>query len=126
MSVLLDTNALLWWLAGDGLGSETVELIADPGRLVAVSAVSIWEAEIKRSIGKLRLDFDGSLATEVVRAGLEPLAISLDHAERAGSLPAHHRDPFDRMLIAQAQIENLAVVTRDSTFAAYDVDVILC
>ncbi len=124
MNLLLDTHVVLWWLAGDRLAPEAQDGIADPAAVVAVSAVSIWEAEIKRALGKLRLD--GSLPAHVTAAGFSPLAISLDHAERAGRLPAHHRDPFDRMLIAQAQLENLTIVTRDQGFTAYDVAVMFC
>lgn len=89
-----------------------------------MSAASIWEAEIRRAIGKLRIE--GSLARYALDAGFEPLAIGLDHAERAGALPPHHRDPFDRMLVAQAQLENLTIVTRDPAFDAYDVAVLAC
>lgn len=124
MSLLLDTHALLWWLAGEPIRDEARERIADPSSLVAVSAASIWEAEIKRALGKLRIE--GSLARHAVDAGFEPLPITLDHAERAGALAPHHRDPFDRMLVAQAQLESLTIVTRDPAFAAYDVTVLAC
>lgn len=124
MNLLLDTHALLWWLAGEGLLDDALERIADPSVVVAVSAASIWEAEIKRGRGKLR--FEGSLTDHAGQAGFEPLPISLDHAERAGSLPPHHRDPFDRMLVAQAQAEGLQLVTRDGAFAAYEVPILPC
>ncbi|MGI8627412.1 MAG: type II toxin-antitoxin system VapC family toxin [Geodermatophilaceae bacterium] len=124
MSLLLDTHAFLWWLDGGPMQPDAMERIADPGVLVAVSAVSVWEIGIKRALGKLR--FDGSLASAVGQGGFEPLAISSEHAERAGDLPGHHRDPFDRMLIAQAQVENLTIVTRDKQFNAYEVSVLSC
>ncbi len=124
MSLLLDTHALLWWLSGAPLSPAATERIADSDTLVAVSAASIWEIAIKTTIGKLRMD--GSVAAEASREGFEPLAITWAHAERAGALPGRHRDPFDRMLIAQAQAEGLTVVTRDAAFAAYDVDVLAC
>lgn len=124
MNLLLDTHALLWWLADAPMTDEARERIASPAAIVAVSAASIWEAEIKRAAGKLRVD--GSLPSHVRAAGFEPLPITLDHAERAGTLPAHHRDPFDRMLIAQAQAEGLTLVTRDPAFAAYEVSVLTC
>lgn len=124
MNLLLDTHALLWWLAGARLAPMAQDQIADPTTIVAVSAASIWEAEIKRAVGKLRVD--GSLPGHVAEAGFEPLPISLEHAERAGGLPLHHRDPFDRMLVAQAQAEGLMLVTRDDAFAAYEVAVLPC
>lgn len=124
MTLLLDTHTLLWWLAGAPMASDAQDRIGDPTEMVAVSAASIWEAEIKRATGKLRVE--GSLASQVAVAGFEPLAISLQHAELAGALPPHHRDPFDRMLVAQAQTEGLTLVTRDASFAAYDVPVLAC
>lgn len=124
MSLLLDTHALLWWLAGDPIEPKASARIADPAVLVAVSAASVWEVGIKAALGKLR--FDGSIAVEARRGGFESLAISFAHAELAGGLPQHHRDPFDRMLIAQAQLEKLTIVTRDPEFAAYDVEVLAC
>ena len=124
MSLLLDTHAFLWWLAGEPIDPRVQARIADPTTLVAVSAASAWEVAIKRRLKKLRLA--GSIGDHVRDAGFEPLPIGLDHAERAGSLPDHHRDPFDRMLVAQAQIERLAIVTRDPAFDVYDVDVVRC
>ncbi|MBA3411601.1 MAG: type II toxin-antitoxin system VapC family toxin [Geodermatophilaceae bacterium] len=124
MSLLLDTHAFLWWLNGGPMQPAAMERISDPRVLVAVSAVSVWEIGIKRAIGKLR--FDGSLASAVGQGGFDSLAISAEHAERAGDLPRHHRDPFDRMLVAQAQVENLTIVSRDEQFAAYDVSVLPC
>jgi len=93
-------------------------------RLVAVRSVSVWEISIKRAAGRLR--FEGSLADHLSGAMFEPLPISLEHAERAGALPPHHRDPFDRMLVAQAQAEQLTLVSRDPAFEAYEVDVLRC
>lgn len=104
--------------------SDTMQRIADPDVFVSVSAVTVWEIGIKRALGEL--GFDGSVALAVGQGGFEPLAISSEHAERAGDLPLHHRDPFDRMLVAQAQVENLTIVTRDEHFAAYDVRVLPC
>ena len=122
MSLLLDTHVLLWWLAGTDLDPRTVERIADPAELVAVSAASIWEAGVKGALGKLKVP--GSLAAAVAAEGFTPLPISLDHAENAGALPPHHRDPFDRMLIAQARAERLTIVTHDPAFRDYDVDLL--
>jgi len=124
VKLLLDTHALLWWLADEPMEPAAKERIADPNVLVALSAASVWEIGIKQALRKLR--FDGSIAAHARESGFEPLAVSWDHAERAGALPLHHRDPFDRMLIAQARTEGLTVVTRDAQFAAYDVDLLRC
>lgn len=124
MNLLLDTHALLWWLAGTPVDAEAARRIADPGALVAVSAATVWEIGIKRGLGKLR--FSGSIVDHARRSGFEPLAISWAHAERAGDLPPHHRDPFDRVLIAQAQVEGLTLVTRDPAFAPYEVTLLPC
>lgn len=124
MKLLLDTHAVLWWLADRELNDEARELIAAPENLVFVSAASVWEMAIKRSLGKLRTGDDLSAAID--DAGFEPLPITFEHAETAGALPAHHNDPFDRMLIAQAQLLGGAIVTRDAAFEAYPVDVIGC
>jgi PIN domain nuclease of toxin-antitoxin system len=122
VSLLLDTHVLLWWLAGDPLADGAAARIADPTERVVVSTASIWEATIKRSLGKLRID--GSLAHHAADAGFELLPVLADHAEAAGGLPHHHRDPFDRMLVAQATAERLTVVTRDPAFRSYDVDTV--
>lgn len=120
MKLLLDTHTWLWWLSGaEQLDPQAREAIAAPENLVAVSAATIWEVAIKRSRGKL--GFEGEPVAAVADGGFEPLAISLAHAAAAGALPRHHRDPFDRMLIAQAQMEGLTVVTRDPSFDAYEV-----
>ena len=124
MTLLLDTHALLWWLGGQRMTEEARERIADPSVLVAVSAASIWEASIKQALGKLTVR--GSVAGSAVGSGFEPLPITLEHAELAGQLPPHHRDPFDRMLVAQARLEALTLVTRDPAFDAYDVQVLRC
>jgi PIN domain nuclease of toxin-antitoxin system len=119
VSLLLDTHVVPWWLAGTGLDDAVVERISDGGELVAVSAASIWEAAIKAAVGKLRIP--GALAAAVVDEGFEPLPVTLEHAEMAGALPPHHRDPFDRMLVAQAQSEHLTLVTHDPAFGPYGV-----
>lgn len=124
MNLLLDTHALVWWLTDEPMVADVIERIADPDTLVAVSAVSVWEIAIKRALGKL--EFDGSVSDQVEAEGFTPVPIGLAHAERAGGLPAHHRDPFDRLLIAQAQIEKLVLVTRDADLADYDVAVLTC
>lgn len=124
MRALLDTHTLLWAFNGDpSLGSGARELIEDRSNEILVSAASGWEIATKVRLGKLPTgevlvsDFDYYLA----QLGLESLPISMFHAIRAGSLPGEHRDPFDRMLISQAQIENLAIVSNDRIFDAYHV-----
>jgi PIN domain nuclease of toxin-antitoxin system len=124
VSLLLDSHVLLWWLADEPIGAEAAGRIGDPSTLVAVSAATAWEITIKAALGKLR--FEGSIVDSISSGGFEPLPISLRHAERAGGLPLLHRDPFDRMLIAQAQAEGLTLVTRDPVFDAYEVDVLPC
>lgn len=122
MNLLLDSHAVVWWLLDEPLDPIARQAIADPARLVAVSAVSIWELEIERSLGRLTLD--GSL-TEALQE-FERLDIRWEHAAAAAGLPPHHRDPFDRMLVAQAQIEGLTLVTRDRVIDAYEVEVLRC
>lgn len=124
MNLLLDTNALLWWLADEPMDPEAAAAIADPNSPVAVSAATIWEIAVKQAIGKVRVE--GSVLDQVERGGFEPLPISWEHADRAGQLPPHHRDPFDRMLVAQAQAEGLRLVSRDAVFALYEVDLLRC
>jgi PIN domain nuclease of toxin-antitoxin system len=120
MRVLLDTHALLWSLGQPSmLTPEARMVIEDGGNEVFVSPVSAWEVAIKRAAGKL--DASGDLAAEIEAAAFVGLPIMIAHALAAGALPPHHRDPFDRMLIAQAQVEGLTIVTRDLRFAAYDV-----
>ena len=117
MNLLLDTCTLLWWVGGENVAAEAAEAIADPDNNVWVSAASIWEISIKRSINKLtvRGDLDA-----VVDEDFEHLPISAAHARLAGRLPRHHRDPFDRMLVAQAQAQGLTLVTRDLAIRRYD------
>ena len=120
MRVLLDTHVLLWALMGDDrLAVTTVDLIEDPANEVRASAASAWEIAIKQAVG--RLDAPADLAAAIDATGFAPLAITVDHALRAGDLPPHHRDPFDRMLVAQAQAEGLTIVTRDEQIGRYDV-----
>lgn len=120
MSLLLDTHVLLWWLAGDArLGPATTELIADPSREVMVSAASVWEIAIKRSVGKLDATFD--VVEQLREQSFGELPVRAAHALEAGDLPPHHRDPFDRMLVAQARLEDLLLVTVDPMLDPYDV-----
>jgi PIN domain nuclease of toxin-antitoxin system len=117
--LLLDTNALLWWLADDGLADQAREAIADPANFVAVSAVSAWEISLKKALGKLAAPDD--LEHQIQAGGFMPLPVTIAHGVAAGQLARHHDDPFDRMLIAQAQAEGLTIVTRDKRFVDYSV-----
>lgn len=118
--ILLDTHTILWWLADDPrLGSSARSVIGDERNEAFVSAATAWEISIKRSLGKLEAPED--LGAIIEDEGFSPLPISFFHGERAGALVALHRDPFDRMLIAQAQAEGLELVTADTRLAEYGV-----
>lgn len=122
MRLLLDTNALLWWLEGSRrLSRPAVDAIDDVANEVHVSAASAWEISTKARLGKLR--FTGSLAVRLEKLDVRPLAVTVDHGWAAGTLPPVHRDPFDRILVAQAQLEELVIVTSDPVFAQYGVAV---
>ena len=123
MQLLLDTHVLLWSLAGDDrLGDRAVDLIEDGRNVVYVSAASIWEISIKRSLGKLRVP--GDVPTEVDAASFVRLPISFEHAVEVAALPDLHADPFDRMLIAQARTDRLTLMTDDAVMQRYDVQLI--
>jgi PIN domain nuclease of toxin-antitoxin system len=122
--VLLDTHAFLWWLDGDRrLARGARRVIEDEGTVVLVSAATAWEITTKARIGKL----PGALAVAadvvgcIIAQAFTSFPITVDHAARAGNLPGPHRDPFDRMLIAQAQAESLAIVGNEAVFDAYGV-----
>lgn len=124
MKLLLDTHAFLWWLEGNArLPATARRAIQDADNDIIVSAATAWEIATKYRLGKLREaaavveDVAGAIAAQ----GFEELPISVDDAARAGSLPGPHRDPFDRMLIAQALVRNLTLVSTDETFDTYRV-----
>jgi PIN domain nuclease of toxin-antitoxin system len=121
--LLLDANALIWWLSDDEtLAAGARAAITDGDNDVLVSAATVWELAIKRAKGRIRLDAD--LTSAIEGAGFSSLPVSSGDAEHAAGLPAHHQDPFDRMLVAQAERLGAVVVTRDAAFAAYGVEVI--
>lgn len=123
MRLLLDTHALLAFLSGDyELSPDALVALERPDASVIGSAVNIWEIAIKRSIGKL--DAPDDLIERADEAGAELLPVTPRHALATGELPYHHRDPFDRLLIAQARLENCVIVTGDRAFLAYDVPVV--
>lgn len=124
MRLLLDTHVLLWWMAGDSssISKKATKALAAGDALIVVSAVVIWEIAIKRGLGKL--EAPGDLLDCLEEAGVETLPITARHADLVASLPLHHKDPFDRLLIAQSTVEHLTVVTADGSFRAYDIDVL--
>ena len=120
MTLLLDAHALLWWLADDRqLSAEARAGISDPLTRVWVSAITAWEIGIKRALGKLSAPPD--LVPQLHREGFDELPITVADALHAAALPRHHDDPFDRMLVAQAQRRDLTVVTRDSRLLDYGI-----
>ncbi len=120
--LLLDTHVFLWWRSSPERLSDRARDAITTTDLAAVSTASVWEASIKSALGKLRLK--EPFVAGVAASRFVPLVITLEHAERAGQLHPHHADPFDRMLIAQALVEDLSLVTRDQTLEAYGVDLI--
>jgi PIN domain nuclease of toxin-antitoxin system len=118
--LLLDTHTFLWWDSGKLPGS-VVRRIQRAGA-VFVSAASAWEISIKASLGKI--DASAPLAEAIDDYGFVPLSISVAHGDAVRGLPHHHRDPFDRMLIAQARVEGLVIVSRDELLRAYDVQIV--
>ncbi len=120
MRVLIDSHVALWWLDGnDKLGPATRQLLGSADE-VFFSALTPWELGIKRALGKL--DFPDGLTEALVAGGFDELPIAAAHGEAAATLPPHHQDPFDRMLIAQARIEALVLVTADRAIEPYDVE----
>jgi PIN domain nuclease of toxin-antitoxin system len=120
--LLVDTHALLWWLTDDpALSAAARAAVADPANEPLVSTACVWEIAIKRSLGKLTAPDD--LPERIADAGFAWLPISAEHAWRVRDLPNHHRDPFDRVLVAQALIERVPVITGNPHFGEYGVEV---
>ena len=123
MTLLLDTHVLLWWLFGDPRLTPTMrKAIADPTSTVVVSAVTAWEMAIKAAVGKLAVP--DRLIHQLDQEGFEALPVTVEDGLAAGALPRHHGDPFDRMLVAQAQVEGLALITADSKLKPYSVPIL--
>lgn len=120
---LLDTHALLWWMDGSQLSAEAMSVLSDETQDVYVSATSVWEVSIKSAKGVLALR--PSFLHQLQR-DFTLLSVTADHSWEAGQLPRHNGDPFDRMLIAQAMMEGLTLVTRDAAMEAYEVDLLKC
>ena len=124
MNLLLDTHVLLWWLDDHlSLSRACRSALADGRNLVFVSAAVIWEIRIKQALGKLKIP---SVFQEILdQQPFNWLSITVEHAHAIESLPPHHRDPFDRMLIAQARVEGFTIVTHDAVFRKYKIPVML-
>jgi PIN domain nuclease of toxin-antitoxin system len=122
VKLLLDTHAVLWWQMDDARLSRPARTAIARADIVWVSAASGWEVAIKAALGRLRSD--EPFAVTVAADDFTELPITLAHAARLQALPAHHSDPFDRMLVAQAMVEGAALVTKDAALAAYGVQVL--
>lgn len=124
MNLLLDTHTLLWWLDADpGLSTAAQASIAEPENTVFVSAAVVWEIRIKEAIGKLKLP--PSFAQVLKDQPFVDLPVTIDHAHALTGLPMIHRDPFDRLLVAQARHEGLTMITRDVHISEYGIPTIL-
>ena len=126
MKLLLDTHAFLWWITDDPqLSPKARELISDSHNTMYWSAASSWEVSIKYALGRLPLPEtpEQFLPVELGKNRIESLSVIDVHAFQAGRLPRHHGDPFDRMLVAQAQVESLAILSNDLILTHYDVDI---
>lgn len=123
MKLLLDTHAFLWWIGDDArLSGPAREAIADPGNDVAFSVASAWELAIKTGLGRFEPDGDLGpfLEEQIQHNAFRVLPVKLEHAVAVSSLPPHHRDPFDRLLVAQAVAEGMVLVSRDPQLRKYD------
>lgn len=123
-SYLLDTHAWIWWQANDPRLGRMARAAIASARTLYFSAASAWEIGIKLTVGKLKLARDPDIAAELAADGVIPLAISVQHAVAAGRLPPPHRDPFDRLLVAQALEEGLVLVSADTPLSRYGVPVL--
>jgi len=124
MNLLLDTHVLLWWLDDNpSLSKKARAAIGDPKNIVFVSAVVIWEIQIKQAIGKLKIPEDFRRVLD--KQPFEMLSITAEHAYTVADLPLYHQDPFDRMLVAQAKVGNFTIVTHDNDLKRYNIPLIV-
>ncbi|MBN2107976.1 MAG: type II toxin-antitoxin system VapC family toxin, partial [Deltaproteobacteria bacterium] len=127
MKLLLDTHVFIWWDSDPAkLSKKALALCADPGNTLFLSVASAWEMQIKMQLGKMKLAFS---LQDIIREqqktnGLQIMPVELEHALALHSLPAHHNDPFDRLLIAQARAESAVLVSKDKIFSTYPIDLI--
>lgn len=129
MNYLVDTSVVLWSVVEEHkLNARAIQLISSTASTLYLSSVSVWEIAIKYSLGSLPLHAEpAAFIPEVIRGmRMHPLDINYGHAIEAGHLPGHHRDPFDRMLIAQARSEGMTILTGDRVFQKYDVEQVYC
>ena len=127
MRILLDTHTFLWWNeANPQLSKKALSLLADPANTLLLSVVSAWELVLKTQAGKLDLPESPSVyvPTRMAHYAMETLPMTLAHVLASESLPIHHRDPFDRLLIAQAAVEGVPIVTADPEFRRYPIKVL--
>jgi PIN domain nuclease of toxin-antitoxin system len=121
--LLLDTHTFIWWVGGErDLGQRAREAITDPANAIYVSAATAWEIAVKRAKGTVEAPTD--IRPAIASSRFIELPIAVGHAVAAGALPVHHRDPFDRMLVAQAQLESMPIVTADPLLARYEVEIV--
>lgn len=120
MRLLLDSHVALWWLAADLTIGDECRRRVDTAAEVLVSVITPWELGVKRALGKV--DYPDGLVDALRASGFDLLPVTAEHAELAPTLPPHHRDPFDRMLVAQAQLESLVLVSADDSLAPYAVE----
>jgi PIN domain nuclease of toxin-antitoxin system len=129
MSFLLDTVVFLWSIGPkEKINKDAQELLIDPKHEIYLSAASSWEISLKIALGKLDLPGPAHryIPERLQSWGIQPLSITHSHALAVGDLPPHHRDPFDRMLIAQARVENMVLLTADALLSKYDVEILWC
>lgn len=120
MNLLLDTHVLLWWMDDNpALSKHARDLISEGENFVYISAVVVWEIRIKQALGKLKIP--GNFRRVLDEQPFETLDITVEHAHAVGELPAYHRDPFGRMLIAQAKVEGFIIITHDAHFKNYKI-----
>jgi PIN domain nuclease of toxin-antitoxin system len=127
MRLLLDTHSFIWWIEDDKrLSTAARTLLRDRANEVFVSIATIWEIAIKVGVGRLRMppELRAFLADQIARTGFSLLPIAFEHVVAVHALPQHHRDPFDRLLVAQCRHERLFLVSRDGKFALYDVELV--
>lgn len=127
MRLLLDTHAFIWWLGEpEKLSPKALALLVDAGNDLLLSVASIWEMQIKIQLGKLKLTVSLSELVESHRQtnGMQVLPVELEHVLALDALPAHHKDPFDRLLVAQANVEGACLVSRDPVFSSYPVKLV--
>jgi len=127
MNILLDTHTFLWWIDNNPrLSSRAHELISDAGNMLFLSAASGWEIAIKSKLGRLTLsgDLEHFIADQLAANAIRSLPIKMSHALHVYTLPSHHRDPFDRILVAQSQMEDMSILTADPQIAQYPVQAI--